>query len=273
VGAPPPFGLAQAVVSWDERIARARALAADAPHASTILSFYADLAGFQKRLTRHAPPTDLAGAAGVAAASIGEFLEWLCGNAPAPLASAAAGGRARPVQDWIALMEQRIETGESEEDGPTAFIVEAVLQPFAEQVVRLTPDATDGAVRLKPDPAYDARCPGCASLPVVAALREEGQGARRSLVCGLCFTEWAYPRIQCPSCKENRFDALPVYTSEVQANARIDACDSCRAYVKTVDMSKDGLAVPIVDDLASLPLDLWARDRGYQRLYPNLLRL
>ena len=68
-------------------------------------------------------------------------------------------------------------------------------------------------------------------------------------------------------------DALPVYTPDAPANARIDACDSCRTYIKTIDLSRDGLAVPTVDDLASLPLDLWARERGYHRLYPNLLRL
>ena len=44
-------------------------------------------------------------------------------------------------------------------------------------------------------------------------------------------------------------------------------------YVKTIDLTRDGLAVPVVDDLASVTLDLWARERGYQRLYPNLLRL
>jgi FdhE protein len=54
---------------------------------------------------------------------------------------------------------------------------------------------------------------------------------------------------------------------------RIEACDTCRTYLKTVDLSKDGLAVPLVDDLASLPLDLWARAEGYARLKANLLRL
>jgi FdhE protein len=66
---------------------------------------------------------------------------------------------------------------------------------------------------------------------------------------------------------------LPVYSSNVPANARIDACDTCRTYIKTIDLTRDGLAIPAVDDLATLPLDLWARERGYQRLYPNLLRV
>jgi transposase len=30
-----------------------------------------------------------------------------------------------------------------------------------------------------------------------------------------------------------------------------------------------GLAVPVVDELAALPLDLWARENGYQKLQMN----
>ena len=77
----------------------------------------------------------------------------------------------------------------------------------------------------------------------------------------------------CPACGEQQFDALPVYTAEQFAHVRIDACESCRRYLKTIDMTKNGLAVPIVDDLASVSLDLWARERGYTRLRPNLLRM
>jgi formate dehydrogenase maturation protein FdhE len=146
-----------------------------------------------------------------------------------------------------------------------SFVVEAVLQPFAE----LT--ALDRATAL-PQSATPARCPVCGSPPVVATLREEGHGARRALVCGLCFTEWTHPRLQCPACTEQRFDALPVFTADQLPHVRVDACDSCRTFVKSIDLTKDGLAVPIVDDLASVTLDLWARDQGYVRLRTNLLQ-
>jgi len=33
----------------------------------------------------------------------------------------------------------------------------------------------------------------------------------------------------------------------------------------------NGHADPIVDEIASAPLDLWARDRGYAKLQKNLL--
>lgn len=291
MGSAPPSGLAQAVVSWDERIARARLLAEGSSPASAILAFYADLAQYQQTM---AAPDRVVSAAGPdpvvsafrrtetelndravllaavepALAALPAFLEWLQDHAPLTLAQAAAEGASVPPGDWRRLLRQRLEEGALDEDGPAAFVVEAVLQPFVEAAAH-----AQQPVRLKPDATGEANCPACASLPVAATLREEGHGARRSLVCALCFTEWDYLRIQCPACKENRFDALPVYTADTQANARIDACDSCRTYVKTIDLTKDGLAVPAVDDLATLPLDLWARERGYRRLYPNLLRL
>jgi FdhE protein len=104
-------------------------------------------------------------------------------------------------------------------------------------------------------------------------LREEGHGSRRSLVCGFCLTERPFVRGMCPECGERRFDRLAVYRSEALPSAQVDGCDTCRTYVKTIDLTRDGTAVPIVDDLATVPLDLWAREQGYHRLRPNLLRL
>ncbi len=49
------------------------------------------------------------------------------------------------------------------------------------------------------------------------------------------------------------------------------ACDTCKFYLRTVDLTKDGHAIPLVDDLAAIPLSLWAHERGYARLQPNLL--
>jgi FdhE protein len=262
--------VAQTLVRWDDRIARARSLASNSP-ASAILTFYADLAEVQRGLVTsihsdQAECRDLRAAVDRAASALPGFLDWLAGHAPSALAQAAADGADVAIDEWRRLLTQRVEGGHLDDDEQAAFVVEAALQPFAESA------AQRGGVRLKAD-ATVARCPMCASPPVVAALREEGQGARRALVCSLCFTEWDYLRIQCPACEENRFEALPVYTAEAPANVRIDACDSCRTYIKTVDLTKDGLAIPVVDDLATVQLDLWSRERGYERLYPNLLRL
>lgn len=268
---------------WDERIARARLLAAEHSAASNVLTFYANLAEYQRSLagtSRGSPTatTNFADALDVdaAAAAVRGFLRWLQRYAPAPLARVAAEGDDVPLERWQDLMRQRVGAGareSSDDDAATAFVVEAILQPFAERAARPLREARGSTVRLKADTTYGSRCPICGSRPVVGALREEGHGARRTLTCGLCLTEWDYLRVRCPACEEERFDALPVYTGDTLPHARVDACDTCRTYMKTIDLTKDGLAMPLVDDLASVPLDLWAREHGYRRWCPNLLRL
>jgi formate dehydrogenase formation protein len=57
------------------------------------------------------------------------------------------------------------------------------------------------------------------------------------------------------------------------AKIHISGCDSCRSYIKTVDMTKSGLAEPIVDEMAAIPLDLWAQKEGYTKLQTNLMQL
>jgi FdhE protein len=106
---------------------------------------------------------------------------------------------------------------------------------------------------------------------VVGVLRSEGDGAKRSLLCSLCGTEWQYRRVICPSCGEENKDKLPVYLAEQIAHVRVDACDSCQTYVKSVDLTKDGHAVPIVDELATVALNIWAEEHGYTKFEPNLL--
>src|SRR5437588_8683670 len=50
-----------------------------------------------------------------------------------------------------------------------------------------------------------------------------------------------------------------------------EGCDTCGHYIKTVDLTKNGLAVPVVDELATIPLNLWAQEHGYVKLQANLL--
>jgi formate dehydrogenase maturation protein FdhE len=52
---------------------------------------------------------------------------------------------------------------------------------------------------------------------------------------------------------------------------RVEACETCHSYIKTVDLTKNGHAVPAVDELAMIPLDLWATKHRYHKIHPNLL--
>lgn len=54
---------------------------------------------------------------------------------------------------------------------------------------------------------------------------------------------------------------------------RVEACDVCGEYRKSVDLELDAGAILEVDDLASVPLDIWAAAHGYRRRRVNLFGL
>ena len=52
---------------------------------------------------------------------------------------------------------------------------------------------------------------------------------------------------------------------------RIAGCTTCSNYLIEIDMERDGRAVPEVDELAAVPLDLYAADQGLRKVTPNLM--
>ena len=185
------------------------------------------------------------------------FLAWLRQNGRADLAESVGELDRRELDSLVASAFRRKSTagdilppkgGSHEPDNPAAlFVIESLLQAWAERLANGDPPSP-GSIPM--------RCPRCAALPVAAVLREEGHGAKRSLLCALCLQEWECLRIVCPVCGEQDFDKLPIYTAEQFAHVRIDACDRCHHHIKTIDLT-DG-SQPCVDDIASVA-DLWAR--------------
>jgi FdhE protein len=145
---------------------------------------------------------------------------------------------------------------------PSSFFARAVFQPCADFL----------ASRLPPPTMYSgALCPMCGSRPQLAVLRPEGDGGKRSLACSLCLTEWEFRRILCPVCEEMDPTKLPRYSAEDPIAVRVDACDTCKSYLKSFDMTVDGLMVPEVDEIATVALDVWAAAHGYHKFQLNLL--
>jgi len=66
-------------------------------------------------------------------------------------------------------------------------------------------------------------------------------------------------------------EKLAVYTTSQFPHVGVEACDTCRRYIKTVDLTKNGHAAPVVDELGTVPLNLWAEEHQYTKLQPNLL--
>ena len=77
----------------------------------------------------------------------------------------------------------------------------------------------------------------------------------------------------CAYCCEERPAKLGYFHSPELDHIRVEACDTCKRYVKGIDLTRFGLAVPLVDEVASAPLDLWAQEHGYTKIEMNLVGL
>jgi formate dehydrogenase accessory protein FdhE len=275
---------------WDRRIRRATELASSYPFAAEGLRFYARVAEFQKKLYSEIQSA-LAGSPVISAdrplrdeldlflllPRFPEFLSLIQQIAPAPLSKTAIRLEEQGPAGWQHAIEDFWHTepvsaaaldgsfGGDDADTPNSdqALAWIFLQPYAEYLADFRGSAiVDGT---------PSTCPICGGRPVVAVLRSENDGAKKSLICMLCAHEWNFRRIYCPACGEEREPQMAFYSAPGIAHVRVDVCDTCHTYLKSIDLTKTGLAVPVVDELATLPLDLWAREHGYVKLQMNLL--
>ena len=118
-------------------------------------------------------------------------------------------------------------------------------------------------------------CPSCGGLPQLSYFAVSGEAlvtGPRYLLCSHCANAWVFSRMTCANCGESDGGKLPIFQDSDQlTHIRIDGCRSCGKYLLTFDLRRDPKAVPIVDELAALPLDLYARDQGLTKITPNLM--
>ncbi len=289
---------------WAARRRRAERLRGEHPHAAELLAFYGDVLALQEPLYAKALGSRWLGAVEAAdgrpprlrlsrlperprerafarfvralPASATDLLRAVAGRlsaepaARSALLGAAAGGQ--PAAAVAASLDC--------EAAAIEFFPRAFLQPIAEALAaRPAGGVGGGPAEAAAGPPADAAgtraaCPHCGEAPVAAVLRDlpEARG-RRTLLCSLCLSEWAFPRTRCPACGEERPDRRPHHVSESWPHVRVEECGSCRTYLKAVDLREAGLAVPVVDELASVELDLWAAGQGLSKLRTNLMGL
>ncbi len=267
--------------SWDERIRRAEELAKSHSFAAEMLHFYQEMARVQKALYAHLQSASGNGIEQRREGSLRDELDLkllLPGMerlfavvkqaGPAQLAESAAELARDGESRWAGLLTTYWTAnaqGDPNLQYPEVFFAQALLGPYAEYLA----DHTKFRALAYATPT----CPLCERRPQVGVLRREGDGGKRSLICSLCAWEWDFRRIVCPACGEEDPHKLPVYTASEFEHVRIEACDRCKHYIKTVDLTKNGLAIPVVDELATTPLNLWAQEKGYIKLELNLLGL
>ena len=264
---------------YDARIARAEHLKTVYPFAAEVLSYYGHICIAQQKLSQELEKSlqrgplvsgfaDLRGQIDVAAlvSKAEKTLRGLVLHSPAPLAAFFTEFLAGSAASRAAALENYAQHGGTDEATPDPrerLVGTILVQPYAELLA--------GRLAAAPAAATGNLCPLCSARSVTGVLRIEGDGGKRFLLCSFCGTEWEFRRILCAYCGESREQLLPVYVAEKFAHIRVEACDTCRRCLRTVDLTKDGRAIPVVDDLAAIPLALWAEEYGYQRIQDNLL--
>ena len=285
---------------WTRRRARAVALGTLHPHAASVLTFYERVLGLQEATaltveTSAWLPSDVDRQGipvPVDRLAIGrhvqEFKRFVH----------AVGDLGAASTEVLAAATRRLAEapGTTVEDVLTTFVshtpldsvaetltcppepLECLSRAFMQPVCEVLATRSDPAETPLTDSAAvggtPATCPRCGALPQLAVLRDEADvKGRRTLMCSLCSTEWVFPRATCPSCGCTDTEQLHYHTSDPWPHVRVEECRRCQTYLKAIDLRRDGLAVPLVEEIASVELDLWAEESNLRKVQRNLVGL
>lgn len=228
---------------FERREQRARFLADSYSNTAEILLFYAEIAAWQN--TNAAQLTSFKNLP----KAIPSLCERVIRVGSAELAKTAREINASHLEQF---MQQYWEgTNDSLNFSDHALFAHAILQAYASGL-------PEGLA-----------CPWCAKPPVAGCLIPQGDGQALQLICALCLRRRPFPRAQCPACRDSAAEKLVTYAAPEYPHLRLQACDACSGYFLITDLSRDPAAVPEVDELAALPLNLWATLQGYIKLQPN----
>ena len=257
---------------WEKQIERADLLAGQSSGSKDLLRFYGQLLRAQKEIYEFLrsrkdwlPTGDLEQDVPVVQSSMSTLLETVAQHGPEALAEEAKAIAAKPevmVQDLLSYWRS---------PSDTQFFAKSVLQPYARWLAetRTTPVGRELA-------GGERTCPFCGGRPQLSFLQSRESNAEsgnRDLLCATCLSSWEFRRIVCANCGEERPAKLGYFHSPEFDHIRIEACDSCQHYIKAIDLTRLGLAVPLVDEIYAAPLDLWAREHGYTKIELNLIGL
>ena len=136
------------------------------------------------------------------------------------------------------------------------FLLNGALHPFLKRAAQELKPLLEGATW------YRSSCPICGGEPDFAGLSLE-KGAR-SLLCSRCDTEWDYQRTGCPCCKAEGTEIWGYYPGE-GGRYRLYACESCKRYLKTIDLREVGQMVCLpVERVVTVAMDVAAWEAGYR---------
>ena len=257
---------------WPLRRERAAELANRYPHAAEMLRLYHALTVIQERAAQNAP-SDIAHLAATRVLPL--VVDATVSSGPVRLRDGVisvfcSADLENLVQRW--LDQQPLNPFET-------YLARASASPLLEALVTPHPDPPPpGGRELERESrggASSTTCPNCRGLPQLSYFAVSGEAlvsGPRYLVCSRCANNWVFSRMTCAGCGESIGTKLPIYQEQERfPHARVDGCQTCRKYLLTFDLRRDTRAVPVVDEIAALPLDLFAREQGFTKITPNLM--
>jgi FdhE protein len=118
-------------------------------------------------------------------------------------------------------------------------------------------------------PVADSACPVCCSAPMTCSIVGWPKAHNtRFCTCSLCATMWNVVRVKCLWCGST--DGLSYQMIEGKPDTiKAETCEKCRSYVKVLYQVTDHALDPLVDDVATLGLDMLMAQGGWQRRGQN----
>lgn len=256
---------------WNKQIERADYLAGESSGSRELLAFYAQLLRAQKEIYESLrsrknwlPSGELESDLPVVHSLMSGLLESVAQHGPKSLSEEA---QMLLTAEPDVIAQTLLDYWRCPSD--TQFFPKSILQPYTHWLAetRTTPVGRELA-------GSERACPFCGGKPQVSFLQNEESNAEsgnRDLVCATCLWSWKFRRVVCANCGEERPTKLGYFHSPEFDHVRIEACDSCKYYIKGIDLTRLGHAVPLVDEIYAAPLDLWAREHGYTKIELNLV--
>ena len=159
----------------------------------------------------------------------------------------ASGPRAAPVAA-SATSEAPDETGVLDQ------VLNLAMRPFLSRCAGVLQQRAELAIWTH---SHCALCGGEPDFSVITP------AAERHLICGRCGLRWKFEPLTCPYCRNGDKSRITSFAT-TDGQYRVYACDVCSRYLKSYDGRRAVRpCMPIVDTVATLPLDAAAIQRGY----------
>ena len=145
-------------------------------------------------------------------------------------------------------------TAASADDPVVGQVLALAMRPFLSRCAEVLQQRPELGGWIHP---YCGLCGGEPEFAVITT------AAERHLICGRCALRWKYEPLTCPYCRNADKSRITSFAT-TDGQYRVYACDQCRRYLKAYDGRRATRPVmPMVDTVATLPLDAAAMQKGY----------